>query len=208
MKYSIIISLFTLATAILLISCSSTNTLTVQDARQYQSVKIFLMSGESENGILINNDLNTLVYISENSHEKKTVDYEDVVRIEKLDVVYDFQAYPISKAEINKVKSSRSTWGYAIGGAVVGAAAGLGVGLIFWDKVPPSIFAGTGAVLGSIYFAFRGQNKDKENAIEQIRYMRLSESDLQQQVDEEKKKLEELEKEKKKMHEQLKKKNK
>ena len=78
------------------------------------------------------------------------------------------------------------------------------VGIPFWDEVSPLIFSGVGAVTGSIFFGFKGQNKDRENAIEQIRLMRLSESELQKEVDEERKKLKELEEEKKKMQDQLK----
>jgi hypothetical protein len=184
-------------------SCSSTNTLTIREAKQNQAVKLFLTDGQTDNGIIINNDYTTLEYISGKTHEKHTVDYQDIMRIEKMDIVYDYQAYQISKAEIDKVKGNRSTWGYAIGGAVIGAAAGLAVGLPFWDDVSPLIFSGTGAVLGSIFFAFKGQNKDKDNAIDQIRFIRTSESDLQKQVDEEKKRLEELEEKKKQMQDQL-----
>ena len=199
-----IITSAVLSVIILLFSCSSTSTFTVREAEQNQAVKIFLKDGKKDTGIVLNNDFTTLVYVSENTHEKQAVNHENIMRIEKIDIVYDYQAYQISKAEIDKVKSNRSTWGYAIGGAVIGAAAGLAVGLPFWDEVSPLIFSGTGAVLGSMFFAFRGQDKDKENAIEQIRYIRMSESDLQNQVDEEKKKLEEIEREKKKMQDQLK----
>ena len=91
--------------------------------------------------------------------------------------------------------------------AVIGAA-GLAVGLPLWyadvDQVPPYFIAGATAVAGSIYFAFKGQNKDRENAIRQIRFTRLSEQELEKQVEDEKKKLDDLEKEKQKIQEQLK----
>jgi hypothetical protein len=128
--------------------------------------------------------------------------------MEKLDLVLDYKANLISEAEIDKVKSDRNTWGYAIGGAIIGGAAGLAVGLPLWyanvDEVPPYFIAGATAVAGSIYFAFKGQNKDRENAIRQIRMQRLGEGNLEKQLEDEKQKLEELEKEKQKIQEQLK----
>ena len=204
MKYNYVMPNLLMVVAMFLFSCASTNTMDVQKVKQEQTVKFFFSDGSTDEGIVLSNDFNTLVYVSANSHEKTTVDYDNIRRIEKLDLVYDYQAYQISKAEIDKVKSSRSTWGYTIGGAVIGAAAGILVGIPFWDEVSPLIFSGVGAVTGSIFFGFKGQNKDRENAIEQIRLMRLSESELQKEVDEERKKLKELEEEKKKMQDQLK----
>lgn len=194
--------------AILFFQCSSSNNLTFQKAKQEQSAKIFYQDGTQDKGIILKKEGNTLLYVSEANHKRQTADNSTIRRMEKLEVVYDYQAYPISEAEIVKVKSNRNTWGYAIGGAVIGGAAGLAVGLPLWyaevDQVPPYFIAGATAVAGSIYFAFKGQNKDRENAIRQIRLTRLSEEELEKQVADEKKKLDELEKEKQKIQEQLK----
>lgn len=194
--------------AILFSQCSSSSNLTFQKAKQEQSAKIFYQDGTQDKGIILKKEGNTLLYVSEANHERQTADNSMIRRMEKLEVVYDYQAYPISEAEIVKVKSNRNTWGYAIGGAVIGGAAGLAVGLPLWyaevDQVPPYFIAGAAAVAGSIYFAFKGQNKDRENAIRQIRLTRLSEEELEKQVADEKKKLDELEKEKQKIQEQLK----
>jgi len=163
--------------AILFSQCSSSSSLTFQKAKQEQAAKFFYQDGTQDKGIILKKEANSLLYVSEANHEHQTVDNSTIRRMEKLEVVYDYQAYPISEAEIDKVKSSRNTWGYAIGGAVIGGAAGLAVGLPLWyaevDQVPPYFFAGAGAVAGSIYFAFKGQDKDRENAIRQIRLTRL-----------------------------------
>jgi hypothetical protein len=191
--------------------CSSSRNLTFEKAKQEQAAKFFYQDGTQDKGIILKKEGNALLYVSEANHERQTVDNSTIRRMEKLDVVYDFQAYPISEAEIAKVKSNRNTWGYAIGGAVIGGAAGLAVGLPLWyadvDQVPPYFIAGATAVAGSIYFAFKGQNKDRETAIRQIRFMRLSEGELEKQVEDEKKKLDELEKEKQKIQQQLKEKD-
>jgi hypothetical protein len=192
---------------ILFSQCSSSSNLTFQKAKQEQSAKFFYTDGTQDSGIILKKEENTILFVSEADHEPQTIESGAIRRIEKLDVVYDYHAYPISEAEIRKVKNNKNTWGYAIGGAVIGGAAGLAVGLPLWyaevDQVPPYFLAGAGAVAGSIYFAFKGQNKDREIAIRHIRLSRLSEEELEKELEDEKQKLDELEEEKQKLQQQL-----
>jgi len=192
--------------------CSSSKNLNPQKVKTEQSVKIFFVDGTQDNGIIIKKEAENIIYVSELTHERKTVDLTTIRRMEKSDLVFDYYANPISDAEIARVKSNRNTWGYAIGGAIIGGAAGLAVGLPLWyadvDDVPPYFIAGATAVAGSIYFAFKGQNKDRETAIRQIRLQRLAETDLEKEVEDEKKKLQEIELEKQQIQEKLKDKDK
>lgn len=196
----------------LLTGCSSTNILVPEKIKKDDGVKLYFTDGTIDNGIIIKTELNTLVYVSETDHKPRPVKLENIRRIEKAENIYDYQAYPISRAEIDKYKSNRNTWGYAVGGGIIGAAAGLAVGLPLWyadiDQVPPYFWAGAGAVIGSIYFAFKGQDKDRLEAIRKIRYSRLSDEDVKNEIDDEKKKLEEIELEKQRLQEQLKNKDK
>jgi hypothetical protein len=194
--------------SVLLFQCGSTSNLTFQKVKQEQSAKIYYHDGTQDSGIILKKEGDSLIYVSEKNHERQTAENSAIRRMENLDIVYDLEAFPISEAEIAKVKSNKNTWGYAIGGAVIGGAAGLAVGLPLWyaevDQVPPYFFAGAGAVAGSIYFAFKGQNKDREHAIRQIRFTRLSEKELDKQLEDEKQKLEEIEREKQELQQQLK----
>ncbi len=193
-------------------ACSGSKNFTVTNIKNDLAVKFYLNDGSTDSGIILQNQNNIITYVSETDHERTTVNTADIRRVEKLDIIYDYKANEISKAEIDKTKSSRNTWGYAIGGAFIGAAGGLAVGLPLWyadvDQIPPYFYAGAGAVAGSIFFAVRGQEKDRQDAIREIRIQRLTDQNLQKELDSEKQKLDEIEKEKEKLEKELKKKEK
>lgn len=188
-------------------NCSQTG-LRVQMLNRDQSVKLVMKDGTVDNGIVVKREAENIHYVSETTHQEKIVPVVDIIRVEKLGIVYDYKAYEISEAEINKNKGSRNTWGYALGGAVIGAATGIAIGLPLWyadiDQVPPYFIAGAGAVAGSIFFAFKGQDKDKELAIKKIRYSRMTDQEIQRQLEEERKRIEELKQQKQKLQEKIK----
>jgi hypothetical protein len=194
----------------LFVACSGNKYLTMKKVKTDQTVKIIYRDGKVANGIITEKSPEKIEYISEADHQSHTALLENVLRIERLDVVYDLDANPISSAEIEKYKNNKNTWGYALGGAVIGGAAGLVVGLPFWyadvGNVPPYFTAGAGAVVGSILFAIRGQDKDKEEAIHKIRYLRKAEKNLEDELEQEKQQLQKIEEEKQKLKEELEKK--
>jgi len=96
--------------ATLFYQCSNNRNLTFQKVKQEQAARIYFQDGTQDRGIILKKEDNTLLYISETSHERQSVDNTAIRRMEKLDIVYDYQAYPISEAEIVKVKSNRNTW--------------------------------------------------------------------------------------------------
>ena len=191
-----------------LMGCSAGQKLTVQKTRPGQAVKLTLIDNTTDKGIITEKKNDRLSYVSEADHQTHSVLVRKIRVIEPLEKYYDDLAYPISEAEIEKYKSNRNTWGYALGGAVIGGAAGLVVSLPLWlaevNGVPPYFVAGTGAVVGSIYFAFKGQEKDKEVAVRKIRFLRQTDRKLQRELEEERNRLKKIEEEKKKLMEKLK----
>ncbi|MEJ2051743.1 MAG: hypothetical protein P8Y60_18280 [Calditrichota bacterium] len=206
MKNKLYIS-FILAVIILFSACSGSKYLNMKKVKTDLAVKIIYRDGKVANGIITEKSPEKVEYISEADHQSHSALREDILRIERLDVVYDLDANPISTAEIEKYKNNKNTWGYALGGAVIGGAAGLVVGLPFWyadvGNVPPYFTAGAGAVVGSILFAIRGQDKDKEEAVQKIRYVRKAEKNLEEEVEQEKQRLQKIEEEKQKLKEEL-----
>lgn len=206
MKVCLKITGYLLFAVMLLGSCSS-NTMNLQKLDRDQSVRIFFKNGTVDNGIILKKEAENIRFVSGATHQENIIKLNDILRVEKLELVYDYNADEISNAEIDKNKGSGNTWGYALGGAVIGAAAGIAVGLPLWyadvDQIPPYFFAGAGAVAGSIFFAFKGQDKDKEIAVKKIRYSRMSDQEIQKQLEEEKKRIEELKKQKQKLQDQI-----
>ncbi len=202
-KISIIFTLI-----IIMISCSSNRNLMVSDVEQDQNLKLYFQNGTNDQVYVTNIDGQQLTYVSVTDHEEHSIDFQNIRRVEKLNRYYDIKGNPISDAEIEKFKTSKNTWGYGLGGLVIGGAGGLVLGLPFWfaeiGDIPPYFTAGAGAIAGSIYFALQGQEKDKRIAIEKIRYLREREYQLQEQLAQEKNRLQQLQDTTEQLREKLK----
>ncbi len=192
-------------------NCTTSKVILRPEVKQDQSVKIFTRANQVLEGIVIQVDEEQLTLISTANSQKETVPFKEIRRIERSDKVFDYNARPISKAEIEKFKGSRNTLGYAAGGAAIGGLAGLAIGLPIWlsqDNPPPLFAAGIGAVLGSIYFGVKGMRRDEDIAIQKVRYFRRRETDLVKEKQKEEQRLKEIELEKQRLKEELEKKKK
>lgn len=167
--------------SLIMAGCASSRVIMTDDVDAGQSVKLYLHSGEIEDGVVLERQQNEILFVGDTDHQKRTIAISDIRRVEHSPQDFDYQAYPISNAEIQKYKQSKNTWGYAIGGGIVGGVGGLAVGLPIWlanDDPPPLFAAGLGLVFGSIYFATRGIKKDREEALTQVRVLRQKEEQL------------------------------
>ncbi len=202
--------LFAVAFLLLLGGCSSSPYLAVKETDPGRSVKIYFDDGSVDEVLVLRNTGKELTYVSASTHEEKTVSTKRVRKIVKIEKNFDYFGNPISQAEISKYKSNKYTWTYAIGGAVVGAAAGIAISYPFWvsgiDFIPPYFVGGVTGVASSIWFALKGQKKDQEMALEEIRYIRKKEREMEEQLEKEKERLKKIEEEKRKLKEQLEKK--
>lgn len=166
------------------------------------AVKVYTLDRQTVDGIVIKRDIDTITLVAESDHMPREILLDSIRRVERLDKVYDYDANLISGAEIEKYKENRNTWGYAIGGSVIGALGGLAVGYPVWlaaDDPPPLFVAGVGAVIGSIYWGRKGIQKDREIAISQVRYLRIREAQLKAEQEE----LNELERKKQELLRQI-----
>jgi len=195
-----------LVSMVFLSSCSTSRTLTPRDLDKGRAIKVFLNDGSVHEGMLLEAPGNELVMVSEVDHQVHKFSFKDIRRIERSSKYYDYMAYPISEAEIEKYRTDRNAWGYALGGAVVGGLAGLVVGYPLWDYIPPYFTAGVAAVVGTITFGVKGIQKDKNLALEKVQFLRQRERELERQKAEELRKLEELRKQKEELLKKLKKK--
>lgn len=190
--------------------CATAPIITPDTLKTNDSVRLVFKSGKNFRALILERNADKIKYVREVDHQTYTAELDTVVRVERIPVVLDYSGYPISPAEIDRTKGSRNTWGYAIGGSVIGAATGLVVALPLWyaevDGIPPFFVSGAGAVVGSIYFAIRGQEKDKNDAITKIRLIREHERKLQKELETEKAQIQKLQQEKEKLKEEIQKK--
>lgn len=181
---------------LIITSCSTSRYINILDVKEYSSVKLYLSNGEKHEGIITQKTDSALTLISKQDHQPYVFKLDEVRQIQKSQNNYDLQATPISNAEIEKYKSNRNSWGYAIGGAVLGGVIGIVIDLPLWHAnvgIAPFFVGGVTATTGSIYFGFRGMHKDREMAIEKIRYLR-EQKELENQKMEEERRLEEIKK--------------
>ena len=200
-----------LLVTLLIVSCTSTKMIPVDKAKPGKTVKVYMKSGEKFDALLYENQEENIVIISKEMHKKINVPKKLVKRIDYLNEYLDYKEEPISKGELKKYKGKKHSVTYTMGGFIVGGISGVAVGLPFWyaeTGVKPYFTGGIGAVLGGMFFGFKGKKEDEERAIETIRIIRQKKIEIQKQSDEKQNELKELKKieqEKKELKEKLKK---
>jgi hypothetical protein len=200
-----------------IMGCSAQKSLTTESPYSQASVVVHLKNGEKVQGIVLKREGNNLVYIDAKSHKKETIEYEYIKKLTRADVVYDFEAHAIPNYVIDEEKKSSKKLLYGSGGFILGAAVGTGVaiGLISGSSgdvssaVTISSIA-VGAIGGAWFFGARGSESDYQDAIFEVRKQRykVSKSDRDREIAEEKRKLDAQQKKKEEMLKKIKKKKK
>lgn len=184
-----------------LMQCSSGTLLSRSKVHPDASVKAFMYDGKVYEGLVLDKTKDGIVLITEENHQRFELKFKDIRRLERSPKYYDRYGYRISRAEIQKFRTNQNATGFAVGGAVLGGAAGLAIGYPFWvaeiGNVPPYFTAGIGAVIGSILYGIKGNHKDQEIALRKAQRSRTREAELERQKAIEEKRLKEIEKEKK-----------
>jgi|GEM_PF-2784569 len=191
---------------LLLSNCSTSKIVTHNQVETYQSIRVFLKSGDTMEGLVTSSEAGTLTMVSSRDHLEHKLLHSDISRIERSDKHFDMQANVISDAEIQKYRSNRNSWVYALGGAAISGLAGIAVGLPVWyavDNPPPFFVGGLGAVVGSIYFANRGMKRDDKEALAKVRFLREHEDGLEAARVEEQARLKALQQEKENLMKKL-----
>ena len=93
--------------------------------------KIILSTGATKykEGIVLKRAGNMLYYVDSKTHKKDSINYADIRTIKESQSIYDFEGYPIPKADIKKEKGMKKTFTYGAGGLILGTAVGTAVGI-------------------------------------------------------------------------------
>ena len=184
------------------ISCSGPKNLSVADPEPQSSAKIILKDGTSKEGILLKRDGTSLIYVDSKSHKKESIPIAQIRQMTESEIVYDFSGKRIPGAEISEHKSMSKTLLYGAGGLVLGAAAGIGLGIVIVSADSTQTGAANAAigvfgVLGAYVFGSMGADQDYNEAVFDARKARYLKE--KKQMDSERKKLDELKQEKERL---------
>jgi len=190
-----------------LYNCSGSRKINTENPPVGESVQIALVDGTIVNGVILQKEGQELRYVDVTTHKPERIELQKIRGIIRSDKIYDLEGNRITEDQISEQKGITKTLAYGVGGLVLGAAVGFGVGVVMLSNdigkpIYPMSILGLG---GAIYFGLRGAHSDREDAIDDIRsdrykvtQQRLQEEleREQQKLDEQKKELEELKKKK------------
>ncbi|MCB0262642.1 MAG: hypothetical protein KDH98_05770 [Calditrichaeota bacterium] len=191
---------------LLLSGCAGNRMITPTEIKANQEVKLYLKDGKIDEGLVLERQGEDIVFVSGTDQKVTAIPMSNIRRLEKSQKHFDYEGHLISEAEIKKYRGNKNTWSYAIGGGVIGGAAGLAAGLPIWlanDNPPPLFSAGIGFIVGSIYYATKGVKKDRNMALVQVRELRRGENELEARQEAEENRLKVLKEEKERLQRQL-----
>jgi hypothetical protein len=165
-------------------------------------VVLVTRDGKSHEGLYIKSDNTQIIYIDNVTHQAEKLYPNDIRKIAKSNTIYDFEAKPITKVDINKQKRYSRTIGYTIGGFALGTGAGFGVAALLASSGVPLLYPMlAGALGGAYFFGVMGSESDREIAIKEIRDKRfaVSKQRLQKELSETRQIIEKKQKEKEKI---------
>ncbi len=161
--------------------CTHWSAVTPEEVKAKETVQVILRSGISVQGeALVNNG--SYLLVRDQSGRAYRLSKEDIVALKRKAAVYDAGGSPISEREIAARKGHRQLFLHALGGTA------LSFGLSFYagsmlqrglqeDQTDNTVRIATtviGTTVGGIYFAFKGDKRDRQLAIQEIQQERLS----------------------------------
>jgi hypothetical protein len=181
-------------------------------------VVVTLTTGQKVEGTVKKAEPHQLVLLTADRDER-TIPQSTIRSIERTPPVYDDFGKCIGEAEIRSELKSKNTWVYGLGGGALSFGTSFFIASMATKKMdngatPLAGITVGGGALGTFFFIKAGKAKDRAEAIERIRERRRQVQlkpdtkkegleNLQQSLDEEKKKQEELRKEREQLLKQL-----
>jgi len=158
-----------------LVGCAHWTPVKLEEVRPKETVQLSMRSGAKVTGEVVITDASHLV-LQEAAGRTYRIRAEDISSIKKKPGAYDGAGMPISEREIAASKGHRQLFLYTLGGTA------LSFGMSFYlgsmgqralqedqtDKTVTIATTAVGTTLGTIYFALKGDKKDRQHAIQQI----------------------------------------
>lgn len=205
---TLFIIIFSILLVISFFNCSGTRPLSKDNTEAGASARFVMDNGKIVEGIILVVENDTIKYIDTKSHRPEILLMSKIKEITNSQYIFDLEGNKITEADIQAAKSSSKIFTYGAGGTVLGAAVGLGAGLVLVHNydVPVLYPLATMAIVGGVFFGIQGNKSAYNDAIELVRDARYQNMQLKmrKELDAEKKKLEKARDAEKKKLEKLK----
>jgi hypothetical protein len=198
--------------------CAKRALVSYSQVETLNEVEVTLITGQTLEGEVKSAEPHQLVLLTAD-REERAIPQSTVRSIRRRPPVYDDSGKCIGENEIRSEMNHKNAWVYGLGGGALSFGTSFFIGSMATKKMENSggtltgITVGGGA-LGTFFFVKAGKAKDRAEAIERIRDRRRqiqlkpetrnkNTEKIQQSLDEEKKKQEELRKEREQLLQQL-----
>ncbi len=177
-----------------LTSCAGRTVLSKDNPVEGASAKIYTSEGRIYEGLLLQVDDKSISLIDSETNKIRKVDRRKISRLMKSEKEYDFEGKVIAEDQVSGTRGYSRTLGYGFGGAALGGLTGFGLGILLAAGASvPFFYPMTACVFGgAYYFGEKGNQRDREAAVDEIRSQRLrmQKQKLQKQVNEARRQLE------------------
>lgn len=123
------------------------------------------------------------IIILQDDESRRAVTRSTIKSIKRKRPVYDEFGRGISEPEIESVKTTNNTVIYGVGGGILSFGASFFIGSVLGETGSDVALAtGAGGILGTTLFIIAGSNKDRKDAIEEIREIRKSDQSQKKEI--------------------------
>ncbi len=168
--------------------CAHWRPVTREELQPKETVQLTLRSGNKVTGEVIAIDASQLV-VQDEAGRAYRIMAADISDLKRKDGAYDDSGAPISEREIAATKKHRQLFLYSLGGTALsfgvsfylGSMAKRGLQEHQTDNTLTVATTAAGTALGAIFFALKGDRKDRQYAIQQLmaERRRASEAELE-----------------------------
>lgn len=168
--------------------CAHWRPVSREDLRPRESVQLTMRSGTRVTGEVMAVDTSQLV-VQDEAGRAYRIMADDIRDIKRKDGAYDDSGAPISEREIAAAKNHHQLFLYTLGGTALsfgvsfylGSMAKRGLQEDQTDNTLTVVTTAVGTALGAICFALKGDGKDRQYAIQQLKAerRRASEAELE-----------------------------
>ena len=174
--------------------CAGRTVLSKDNPVEGTSAKIYTSEGRIYEGLLLRVDDKSISLIDSETNKIRKVDRRKISRLMESEKEFDFEGKVIAEEQVSGARGYSRTLGYGFGGAALGGLTGFGLGILLAAGASvPFFYPMTACVFGgAYYFGDKGNQRDREAAVDEIRSQRLQlqKQKLQKQVKEAQQRLE------------------